>query len=87
VDAVDVETELKKLGGWVPGDVAWVNKALGSCSSPAPRCLSNIDRHFTGRPPDAVNVWIGNERSATSAHSGKCYFFRTHSDAHGCRSV
>lgn len=28
------------------------------------------DTHFIGRDPDAVNIWIGNERSVTSIHSG-----------------
>ena len=26
---------------------------------------------FTGMPPEAVNLWIGDSRSVTSIHSGK----------------
>lgn len=34
-----------------------------------------IRSFFIDKPPDAVNVWIGDSRSVTSIHSGNGFIF------------
>jgi hypothetical protein len=43
-------------------DLDWANEYFGS--------LLGVHKANSGEPPDASNVWIGNDESVTSIHLG-----------------
>ena len=55
----------------VPKDIPWASEALGMKIGRSRRNPTNISNFssFADMPPDAVNIWIGDDKSITSIHS------------------
>ena len=73
----DSPTEFESLRADVPCELDWCSQAFG-------QLLIGFKFHLllpqTDRPPDAVNLWIGNSKSITSIHNG-IHDITTHLDA------
>jgi jumonji domain-containing protein 7 len=53
----------------VPSQVSWCSEALGIPLHLNLHTWLNLIEN-SDKPPDAVNIWIGDSRSVTSIHSG-----------------
>jgi len=63
--------ELAPLRQDVPPDIPWCTEALGAYPFTSLYTTATLRDIASDRHPDAVNLWLGGDRSVTSIHSGR----------------